>query len=42
MKEAVAGSGRAIAVRADVADRLRADFFRRTGLDSLLTAGSSL
>jgi len=25
-----------------VADRLRADFFRRIGLDSLLTAGSSL
>ncbi|MYQ37510.1 short-chain dehydrogenase/reductase [Streptomyces sp. SID4921] len=25
-----------------VADRVRADFFRRIGLDSLLTAGSSL
>ncbi|MDF6016955.1 hypothetical protein [Streptomyces sp. JH34] len=25
-----------------VADRLRADFFRRIGLDSLLTAGSFL
>ncbi|MCI3276947.1 short-chain dehydrogenase/reductase [Streptomyces cylindrosporus] len=25
-----------------VADRVRADFFRRIGLDNLLTAGSSL
>ncbi|MER5219542.1 hypothetical protein ABT032_04030 [Streptomyces flaveus] len=27
---------------AQVADRIRADFFRRVGLDDLLTAGSSL
>ncbi|MEY9835788.1 hypothetical protein [Streptacidiphilus sp. EB103A] len=29
-------------VASAVTDRLRADFFRRIGLDSLLTAGSSL
>jgi len=29
-------------VVSSVADRVRADFFRRVGLDDLLTAGSSL